>query len=446
MQERVDVRNSDMSDPASDTVELPGCWTRADLQQAAALAGPWGLRARWPPEAVQLFLLNWAMDNRQHTFERYLPEAWPTLRAVITDWSLPMAQSPVTAAALCQVRRRLGMKPLQELYRRANVRTLANFDGMARRWGKRLWTVDGSWLNLPSEPTLAAEFGRPSGSENGRPPLPQALLVSLQLANLGWIWDYRLGAYRDAELQAGIELTAGLGSEDLLLADRLFFNTVWMKDLRERCVELLWRVTAVRWKSFCDASRARIEDQRSRGGVVDCDVQLKVDTDHKGRPRGGLLPLRYVELPPSHRDQETMRLLTSLSIERLPSDEIADGYHQRWGVETDLRLFKGPDHLPVVLSRRPDSVRQEILLRVLAHNLVRSVQGQACLLARATGSGSFPPSGHSPAAGTASRPTIHSRAASCRYPRRTHSTAHPCVTPGRRTASRTTRGFLSSAR
>ena len=377
-------------------VELPGCWTREDLCDAARLCGPWGCQAHWPAEGVLLFLLNWALDNRQHTFERYLPEGWPPLRALLEGWSLPMAEAPVTPAALCQVRQRLGLRALQTLHKTANARGLASFDGLARRWGLRVWAVDGSWLNLAPVPALAAEFGRPSGSENGRLPMPQALLVSLELANLGWITDYRLKPCRDAELQAGMELTSKLGAEDLLLADRLFFDTPWMKDLRERSVEILWRVTSVRWKSFCDQSKDRVQELRRRGGPVDCDVLVKVDTDHKGHPRGGLLPLRYLELPPSHADQETMRLLTSLPAERLPADESAGAYHQRWGVETDLRFFKGPDHLPVVLSRKPDTVRQEILLRLMAHNWIRSVQAQACLLARTADSGAFPPSARNP--------------------------------------------------
>jgi hypothetical protein len=259
--------------------------------------------------------------------------------------------------------------------------------------------------------------------QNGRPPLPQALLVNLELANLGWIWDYRLRPRNEAELSAGIELTAGLGAGDLLLADRLFFDTPWLKDLREREVDLLLRATAVRWKSFCEGSRERIEEQRRRDGRVDCQVQLKVDTDHRGHARGGLLPLRYIERPPRHRGQETMRLLTSLTPDRLPADEAADGYRQRWGVETDLRFYKGPDHLPVVLSRRPDSVRQEVLLRILAHDLVRSVQARACLLARADGSGSFPPSGDPDAVFPVCQPFPAARTAAGRCPGRLRRTA-----------------------
>jgi hypothetical protein len=373
-------------------LELPGCWTEADLHEVAPLCGSWGNHARWPPEAVLLFLLNWAMDNRQHTFERYLPEAWPSVRALVGNWSLPMSPTAVTPAALCQVRQRVGTEPLKALYHKANQRLSGRFDDLCRFDGLRLWAVDGSWINLPAESRLVEEFGRPSGTDQGKLPLPQALLVCLELVNMGWMVNFDLKACNDSELISAIELTKNLGSGDLLLGDRLFFDTRWISDLRERGVELLLRLTSVRWKSFCDQSRETIEALRRSNTDIDCPVLLKVDTDHKGRPRGGLVPLRYLERLPRYPGQETMRLLTSLPADRLPGERAVRLYGERWGIETQLRFIKGEDHLPVVLSRKPETVRQEVLLRLLAHNWVRSVQAEACLRTRAVSSDAFPPS------------------------------------------------------
>jgi len=373
-------------------MELPGCWKEGDLHEVAQLCGSWANQARWPPEAVLLFLLNWALDNRQHTFERYLPEAWPSVRALVGNWSLPMSPTAVTSAALCQVRQRVGTKPLEALYRKANERLFGRFDDLCRFDGLRLWAVDGSWINLPAAPELVEQFGRPSGSNEGKLPLPQALLVCLELVNMGWMANFDLKACNDSELISAIELTKDLGSGDLLLGDRLFFDTRWISDLRERGVELLLRLTSVRWKSFCDQSRETIETLRRPNTDIDCPVLLKVDTDHKGRSRGGLVPLRYLERPPRHPGQETMRLLTSLSEDRLPGEQAVRLYGGRWGIETQLRFIKGEDHLPVVLSRKPETVRQEVLLRLLAHNWVRSVQAEACLRIRAVSSDAFPPS------------------------------------------------------
>lgn len=382
-----------MKDQALHAMELPGCWTREDLHEVALLCGSWANQARWPPEAVLLFLLNWAMDNRQHTFERYLPEAWHSVRAMVESWSLTMAPTPVTSAALCQVRQRLAMAPLKALYRKANECLFGRFDDLCRLDGLRVWAVDGSWINLPATRELVDEFGRPSGTEEGKLPLPQALLVCLELVNVGWIVDFELKACNDPELHAGIELTKQLTTGDLLTGDRLFFDTLWIKDLCKRGVELLLRVTSTRCKSFCDTSRSTIETLRGQGPAIDCPVWLKVDTDHKGRPRGGLVPLRYIERPPQHPGQETMRLLTSLSPNRLPAERSADKYRGRWSIETQLRFIKGQDHLPVVLSRKPATVRQEVLLRLLSHNWIRSVQAEACLRVRMEQFHSFPPSG-----------------------------------------------------
>jgi hypothetical protein len=151
-------------------------------------------------------------------------------------------------------------------------------------------------------------------------------------------------------------------------------------------------VTSIRWKSFCDRSRATIETLRQTSADIDCPVLLKVDTDHRGRPRGGLVPLRYLERLPRHPGQETIRLLTSLPADRLAGEQAVRLYGGRWGIETQFRFIKGEDHLPVVLSRKPETVRQEILLRFLAHNWVRSVQAEACLRTRAICSDAFPPS------------------------------------------------------
>ncbi len=378
---------------ANNGIELPGLISRSDLHEVA-LALPAAEQARWPPEAFLLFLLNWALDNRGHTFERYLPEAWPTVHALMAQWSLPMSPSPVSAAALCQIRQKFGVAPFEALHQRANQRLIQHFDGLCRRDGFRLWAVDGSWINLPSEASLEKEFGRPSGGEDGEMrPLPQALFVSLELVNIGWFFDHRLMGCNDAEMQAGRELTEQLGPGDLLLGDRLFFDTLWISNLRSRDVELLLRVTSARWKSFCKDSQERIESLRSLG-VVDCPVMLKIDTDHKGCPRGGLLPLRYIERPPEHPGQETMRMITSLPRERLPVEESCALYGERWGIETQYRFFKGQDHLPVVLSRKPETVRQEVLVRMMAHNWVRGVQAEACLKVRAADDGAFPPCRH----------------------------------------------------
>ncbi len=134
-----------------------------------------------------------------------------------------------------------------------------------------------------------------------------------------------------------------------------------------------------------------LESSRGLGGDVDCPVMLKIDTDHKVRPRGGLLPLGYSERPSEHPGRETMRMITSLPAEALPLHESRAMYGERWGIETQYRFFKGQDHLPVVLSRKSETVRQEVLVRVMAHNRVRRVQAEAGVTAPGSPMAAAPP-------------------------------------------------------
>jgi uncharacterized radical SAM superfamily Fe-S cluster-containing enzyme len=238
-----------------------------------------------------------------------------------------------------------------------------------------VYAVDGSWLNLPHAQALVDAFGRPSAA-SGKTPMPQLLLVTMDLVNLGWFTDLRLGRCNHSELALAREMTDSLGKGDLVLGDRLFFQTSWIAALVRRGVEALLRAAKNRITSLTAESIVAVQRQRRGGGVIDCEVELKVATDHHGKPTA-LLPLRYIEIT---INGETYCFLTTLSKDRISAPAVAELYLARWEIETDYRLFKGPNHLPVIISRTPMTVRQEILLRILTHNSVRFVQADACLL------------------------------------------------------------------
>jgi len=309
-----------------------------------------------------------------------------------------VAARAVSPEALIQARISLGTAPFETLFARANRRVAGDLDPLRRYKGLRLSAVDGSHLNLPSRKELEEEFGRPRSS-GGRRSLPQALLVTLDWIQLGWFYDWKLARYDAAELALARDLCAQLGCGDLLLADRLYFDPHWFAELDRRGVKFLFRATMDRWLSLTKPSRQRVERQRrSHQGQVDLRCDLHVRDPLTGR-RIATLPVRYLELPQADRD--TLRFFTNLDATFLPAAEAARLYFQRWGIETEYRLFKGPDHLPVVLSRKPHTVRQEILLRLLAHNAVRHVQALACLrMRRLEPSGAVPatadqtPAGH----------------------------------------------------
>jgi len=354
--------------------ELLGVWTERELLDAVP-ERPRERLAQWPMQAIFLLLWQWAMENRARTFEKALPMLWPMTRELMLACGKTMASTPVTPVALLKGRKTLGTDPLYALWDIANNKALRRFDQLTRVLGLRAYAVDGSWLNLPHSHALVEEFGRPSSSGK-RKAMPQMLMVTMDIVMLGWFADARMGRHDESELGLAKEMTSSLGKGDLLLGDRLFFDTLWMWGMARRGVEMLFRVSKLRVKSLTPESIERVSSQRKTGSVVDCEVDLKVAANHHGKS-ALLLRLRYVEITIGG---EVLRFMTTLSKIMISADGVAELYLIRWGIETDYRVFKGTDHLPVALSRTPATARQEILLRILAHNSVRFVQAEACLL------------------------------------------------------------------
>lgn len=288
---------------------------------------------------------------------------------------LGISADAVSPAALCEARKAVGTTPFDSLHDIATAKHLERHQDLILHKGYRLYAVDGSNLTLHSNRKLARAFGRPRSTGKRRSP-PQATFTVLELVNTGWITDYKLGRCNAGELAQSKDLTAGLGERDLLLADRLYFDPLWYADLSARLVKFLFRLNCNRYRSLTAESQRRITEQRTRGNV-DCQVDLRVREAPGKKTYTILRGLRYIEIRRS--GAQTLYFVTNLTVDELATSEAAELYAMRWEIETNLRYFKGQDHLPSVRSRRDDTVRQEVALHVLAHNSVRFIQSEACV-------------------------------------------------------------------
>lgn len=348
-------------------------WNRDELQQAVSSVTR-ACQARWNAVAVVLVLWQWGLRNRQEPFSAIVDKLWGMLVGTMAFMGESIREEPVTPAALCKARKGIGTTAFEHLHQIATEKHRQRHTDLILHNRYSLYAVDGSTLTLYANEPLTAAFGRPTSTGKRRSP-PQATFTVLELVNTGWIVDYRLGRCDEAELHQSKSLSAGLGQGDLLLADRLYFDPQWYTELSGRGVKFLFRLNCNRYESLTPESRRRIEQQRATGNV-DCTVDLRVKPGN-GRPACTLHGLRYIEI---RRDGiQTLYFITNLGPDELGTLDAADLYRMRWEIETNLRYFKGQDHLPAVRSRREDTVRQEVLLHVLAHNSVRFIQSEACL-------------------------------------------------------------------
>ncbi len=349
-------------------------WSPEELQHAVRDLTR-ACQCRWNSTAIVLVLWQWGLRNREDPFSSIVDRLWGGLVKTMEFMGLGISANAVSPAALCKARKAVGITPFDSLHDIATDKHRERHRELILHKGYRLYAVDGSNLTLHSNRTLARAFGRPRSTGKRRSP-PQATFTVLEFVNTGWITDYKLGRCNASELAQSKDLTAELGEGDLLLADRLYFDPLWYTDLSARRVKFFFRLNCNRHQSLTAESQQRITEQRAHGNV-DCQVDLRVRKGPGKKSYTLLRDLRYIEIRRS--GAQTLYFLTNLTVDELATSEAPELYAMRWEIETNLRYFKGQDHLPSVRSRRKDTVRQEVALHVLAHNSVRFIQSEACV-------------------------------------------------------------------
>jgi hypothetical protein len=277
------------------------------------------------------------------------------------------------ASALSQARVRLKEEPVRRLFEAtAAARPEPGIGSYA--FGLLVTAFDGTTAELPAEPDLIAEFGRPAGG-----PRPLARIVTLVTCGDRRIQAAAIGSYRTSEQELTDHLADHLAEGTLNLADRNFFSMNRWQRFSATGAQLVWRVKngvgslpakvlkrlpdgshlvrlresdamrARRRKDSADPNTARLPDTTAR--LVEFDVKV---TDLRG-----------------HRRTSRIRLLTTLlDYHAFPARELAKTYSERWQVEIAyLRLKKelrGPD--AIVRGRSPELARQEIWAFLIVYN------------------------------------------------------------------------------
>ena len=273
-------------------------------------------------------------------------------------------------AALGAARQRLGAEPIRALLRQGLPFLADDSVGDAFHQGLRLLTLDGFSLSIPDSPANAALFGR-HANQHGASGYPAVRVVALMEAATHATLDYELDAGTASETVLAAGLLGRLPGGCLLLGDRHFFSFDHLWRVRQRGSHVLGRLS----KSVKPKLLRRLAD----GSYL-----AEIRSGHRSRfgVRGRLLIrlLAYRLADPSRADpSQTRRLFTTLLDERAhPAVELIVLYHERW--EQELAIDEVKTHQlqrPVLRSRTPEGVEQEVAALLLAHHAVRRVMVEA---------------------------------------------------------------------
>jgi hypothetical protein len=328
---------------------------------------------RLPAAAVVWLVIAMAMWR-----DMDIPSVWRqvlgTLRAL---WWAAASRRPICKSAFSRARRRLGARPMRQLFCRTAAPLATTQRRAAHYRGMLLLAIDGMHLTIPDTPANAAAFGRPSTRRYGEHvdgAFPQVHAAALMEVGTHLVREALLKASKRHEYGMCPYLLSKAPAGSLVLWDKGFYGFSTIAAALQRGVHVLGRVKAnttfQRIKTLPDGSYlARIyasqKDKRhQRNGLTVRVIEYTIDD------------------PQRNGHGERHRLLpTLLDAATYPGDELVVLYHQRWEFELsndEIKTHQLTKDLPTHLrSKTPRGVVQEYYGLLLAYNAVRYLMHEA---------------------------------------------------------------------
>jgi transposase IS4-like protein/DDE family transposase len=302
--------------------------------------------------------------------DRSLPLVWRHLHSC-RDGTEP------DDSAFTHARKRLGVAPLRRIFH--HVAAPLGQPGMRsafhRHW--RLFALDGSTFELADTPANRAHFGS-SSNQHKEGAFPQLRLLALCEVGTHTLFDLAFGPYAVSELALSEGLLPRLPGGALLLMDRGLSYYEQVRSVVQRGSHVLGRVKA--------GQRALPVEEVLPDGSYRSHIYPSSNDRRAGNGGMAVRVIRYTHDDPG-RDgcgEETCLITTVLDPAELSAAEGIGLYPWRWEEESTLKevkevLLKG--HEPLLRSKTPELVEQELYGLMLAHFVVRSVMAAAAAVA-----------------------------------------------------------------
>jgi len=327
----------------------------------------------------------WNPTTTVLTFLLQVLSAEKTLRAAVGDLltqlvglgreDLPSADP----TAYCQARQRLpGEVPVGLLG--SIVEQMKALPGSTRTWlGRRVWIGDGTTVSMPDEPELQEAFPQPPSQKKGCG-FPVARLVALFCWATGGIIDLVIDSLNSHELPLFRTLWHHFCAGDVIVYDRACCSYVDLARLRARGVFGVFRLHQRRKVDFRAGQHLGPDDQL----VVWQRPGRWIESMGISREEFEQLPetltvriVRITRTPKGFRSRTIVVVTTLLDPMETPADEIRALYRDRWLVELNLRSIKAQLGMDVLRGESVDVVRKEIVMHLVAYNLIRLLMWHA---------------------------------------------------------------------
>jgi hypothetical protein len=285
----------------------------------------------------------------------------------------------LSTGGYCQARQRLPKllvsRSMDELIERLRSRLLESAPVLAQR----VYLLDGSSLQLEHEPELleAYPLARNPRRKSHWPVLRFVVLHDLETALAERPeWGPMNGPEAVSEQALAERAMQPVPAGSVLVGDRNFgiFSTAY--GAQQRGLMVILRLTEVRAKALLGRPISM------QGDHAVCWRPSRWDGGKTKRAWAAeaSLPGRLIAWRVGRgKHQQWLYLFTTST---LPAEQVVELYGRRWRIETDLRSLKQTIGLQRIEAHSTDMLEKELLVAVMAYNLVRALMMLAAQRAR----------------------------------------------------------------
>jgi hypothetical protein len=295
-------------------------------------------------------------------------------------WSLGRRR-PISSntSAYCQARTRLSERTLEAIHRQTTLRLECNVPTDSLWLGRRVKIVDGTGCSMPDTAENQKAYPQP-GSQKPACGFPVMKLVGLFCLASGALLEVVRGTLLVHESQLFRQLWTHLNPRDLLLADRAFCSFFSIYSLQKRGVDSVMRLHQRRRVDFRRGKRLGKDDILLNWTKPAQRPETLTAEEFRALPT--TLTVRQIRLTPNikgFRVRTIILVTTLLDPIAFPAEALGELYFQRWSVELHFREIKTLLRLDVLRCLTPQMVHKELLLHLIAYNLIRCLMQQAAI-------------------------------------------------------------------
>jgi hypothetical protein len=346
----------------------------ATIRQVLTATGKKSQRIRRLPAVAVVWLIIAMSIYRQVD----IPSVWRQVVGTLASlWLAGTSHRPPCPSAFSAARRRLGARPMRQLFCHTASPIATDQTRGAFYRGMRLMALDGVHFKIADTPANSAAFGRPTTKRYGKHVAggyPQVHAVGLMELGTHVVCEAVLKPSKKHEYPLVRHLLKLAPQGSLVLLDKGFYGYGAIAHAQDRQVHVLGRVkgsaTFTRIKTLADGSfLAKIypttqDKRRDTRGIVIRIIEYTFDDENR----------------PGHG--ELHRLFTTLlNADQYPAPELIVLYHERWEFELgndEIKTHQLSKDMPTHLrSKTPAGVVQEFYGLLIAYNAVRQLMHQA---------------------------------------------------------------------